>query len=133
MRAQISHEFVIDEHMRQWAQENVPTVNIDLATERWIDYWRANGRFMHDWTAAWRSGMRKSRDWGKDLYTQDEIRIHRLMADFGNKGFRRAFKHENSVMYQVAFDAWDLKRRQVPIRDTSSVISTLVAKTRASQ
>src|SRR5579859_4229751 len=97
-------DFRIDAEMRKWAEEKVPLVNIDVETEKFVDYWRANGRMMHDWVASWRTWIRNAATFrGGWLYSADEIQVKRLMDEFGSKGFRRAYTHENAVTYRVAF------------------------------
>jgi hypothetical protein len=48
--------------MTTWAQQNAPTVNPTLATEKFIDYWRsvagANGVKL-DWLGTWRNWIRR--------------------------------------------------------------------------
>jgi hypothetical protein len=114
--------FCIDSAMRSWAIEHVPTVNIDLAHAKFCDYFTATGKTMVSWEACWRNWMRRNLEWGRDLYTADEVRIVKLMDEYTAKGFRRAFKHENSVMYETAYIAWDMSRRGAgKLRDMSMV------------
>jgi hypothetical protein len=51
--------------MRKWARDKTPHVNVVDATERFIDYWRAQpgekGRKM-DWVATWRNWLRREED-----------------------------------------------------------------------
>ena len=55
----LPENFTITEDMRAWAQQKVPDVDINDQTECFCDYWRARGRMMADWQAAWRTWMRR--------------------------------------------------------------------------
>lgn len=124
MKTPIAHDFEISDEMRMWAEARVSMVNIDVETEKFIDYWLSTGKVMADWTATWRQWMRRCTEFkGACLYTRDELTLKRLMAEFVVQGFRRAFKHENAVMYSVAFDAWKL--RDVPKRDMASIVTSI--------
>lgn len=57
-------QFFITPEMRQWAMTEVPTVDLQAETRKFCDHFRANGKRMKDWTAAWRNWMRKSIEWG---------------------------------------------------------------------
>lgn len=61
----IPEPFLVTPDMRQWAATEVPLVNVDDATRRFVDYWRAaSGQTAskRDWTAAWRNWLRKDND-----------------------------------------------------------------------
>lgn len=52
-----------DEHreaLRLWAEENTPAVQLRPETENWQDYHRAKGDTAKDWTASWRTWMRRA-------------------------------------------------------------------------
>lgn len=83
---------------------------------------------MHDWTAVWRNWMRRCPQMGGVLYTADEIRLKKLTPTCLSEGFRAPHSHENALMYQAAFDAWDLKRRDVPVRDMTQVLKLAGSK-----
>jgi hypothetical protein len=55
----IAADFSITPDMRLWADVKAPLVDIDAETEKFVDYWLANGRRMADWTATWRNWMRR--------------------------------------------------------------------------
>lgn len=44
--------------MRAWAKDRVPQVDVDKATEQFLDHHRAKGSVMADWRAAWMTWMR---------------------------------------------------------------------------
>lgn len=57
----IDLDFEATDDMRSWAQKNTPTVDIDSATEDFIDYWTgvAGSKGVKlDWVATWRNNMR---------------------------------------------------------------------------
>lgn len=126
----VSEDFEISAEMRIWAEANIPQVHIDKETQKFIDYFRGKGQLMFDWVATWRNWMRRCPSMGGCMYGVDELRVKKLMAEFEPKGFRRAYTHENAVMYQVAFDAWDMKRRGVPMREMSAVVTSLAGRKR---
>jgi hypothetical protein len=56
-------DFEVDEDMRLWCKQKCPGLDVDEATEEWIDYCRAKGVRHVDWIAAWRNGMKKAAQW----------------------------------------------------------------------
>jgi hypothetical protein len=122
---QLSHDFSMTDAMKEWAEKTVPMVNVEKETEKFKDYWRARGKLMHDWQACWRTWMNKVSNFRGCMYSADEIRIKKLMSKYEPQGFRRAYVHENAVQYSVAFDVWDMKRKQEPFRDAASVIASI--------
>lgn len=46
--------------MREWAADRVPNVNVNLSTERFVNYWRAESGAKAsklDWVATWRNWL----------------------------------------------------------------------------
>ncbi len=72
-------DFIIDEDMSAWFANQGFVVDINLATERWIDAMKAGGYKYVDWVAAWRNGMKKANDWQKEKQPQQQ--------DFTPRGF----------------------------------------------
>ena len=54
--------FLMSAEMLAWAADSVPGVNLDRETERFIDYWTAEGKSKADWDATWRNWMRRAQD-----------------------------------------------------------------------
>lgn len=54
--------FLMTEVMLAWAADSAPLVNLDRETERFIDYWTAEGKSKADWDATWRNWMRRAQD-----------------------------------------------------------------------
>jgi hypothetical protein len=53
--------FIVTREMRDWAAQEVPTVDVDTTTRKFVDYWRAkSGRdaTKQDWAATWRNWLR---------------------------------------------------------------------------
>lgn len=48
------------EHLWRWAQEHTPAVAIGPETENWRDWHLAKGDTAKDWTASWRTWMRRA-------------------------------------------------------------------------
>ncbi len=55
----IPENFEVTPEMRRWASENVHS-NVDRETDKFVDYWRANGATKLDWVATWRNWMRRA-------------------------------------------------------------------------
>lgn len=47
--------FLLTTDMARWAREKAPGVNLSLATEKFVNYWRGNGKTKVDWAATWRN------------------------------------------------------------------------------
>ncbi len=58
---QLPEPFFVTGAMREWAAEEVPTVDITTETRQFVDHHRAKGSTMKDWTAAWRTWMRNAK------------------------------------------------------------------------
>jgi hypothetical protein len=57
----IPEPFIVTRPMREWASTEVPTVDVDATTRKFVDHWRATtGRTATklDWVAAWRNWLR---------------------------------------------------------------------------
>jgi len=57
--------FAITTEMREWATEKAPGVNLESATEEFVDYWRGVGGQRGtklDWVATWRNRMRDKQE-----------------------------------------------------------------------
>lgn len=55
--------FTITDERRSWAvSKGVPAGDVDIETEKFLDYHRSKGNTLTDWTAAWRNWMRKALD-----------------------------------------------------------------------
>lgn len=57
--SKIRPNFAITPEMRTWAEAKVPRVDIELETEKFVDYFLACGKAMADWDATWRNWMRR--------------------------------------------------------------------------
>lgn len=61
----IPEPFMLTTDMKQWAADEVPTVDIESATRRFVDYWRSESGAKAtkiDWTATWRNWLRRDAD-----------------------------------------------------------------------
>lgn len=128
--SELLKDFSISESMRAWAELETPTVDIDREHRKFLNYWIARRKRMHDWVRTWENWMMRCPQMGGCLYTAEQMRLRQLSRELIAKGFRAPLGYENSVMYQVQYDAWDLKNKQVPLRDMSAV-SALAAGKRA--
>lgn len=60
--ARIPDPFEITDELRDWATQHVPGLNLDEATEEFVDYWRGipgTKGVKLDWPATWRNRMRE--------------------------------------------------------------------------
>jgi hypothetical protein len=58
----IPEPFMLTNDMREWAHREVPTVDVDASTRKFVDHWRAKaGRDATkvDWIATWRNWLRR--------------------------------------------------------------------------
>lgn len=62
---QFPNEFEITQEMYDWFVSQGFTINLDQATESWVDSMQAKQSKYVDWTAAWRNGMRNAQKWSK--------------------------------------------------------------------
>lgn len=53
-------QFEISDALRAWAGEHSPTVNLEVETERFLNWARANAKRYADWPAAWRNWMSRA-------------------------------------------------------------------------
>lgn len=56
----IPDPFIVTGEMRKWAAERTPNVNVNLSTEKFVNFWRAkSGRdaTKRDWPATWRNWL----------------------------------------------------------------------------
>lgn len=63
--SRIPDPFVLTSDMRTWAAREVPGLDIDDSTRRFVDYWRAESGAKArklDWVAAWRNWLRRDAD-----------------------------------------------------------------------
>jgi DNA-binding MarR family transcriptional regulator len=73
--------FPITEAMRAWAQENLPSVNVERETEQFLDHHRAKGSVFEDWIAAWRTWMRRAASFQEE---RAESRASSLQANMNS-------------------------------------------------
>lgn len=58
----IPEPFMLTTEMRAWAATEVPNVNVDASTRRFVDHWRAESGAKAtklDWVATWRNWLRR--------------------------------------------------------------------------
>ena len=60
----VPDDFTVTAEMRAWAAEKRLTVDIDAATDEFINHHRAKGTIFRDWTAGWRTWMLRTRTYG---------------------------------------------------------------------
>lgn len=127
MRRAIEHsDWRLTDEMRAWAAVHYPMVNVDKEAPKFVDHWLGLGTPMANWDACFRTWVTRAERFGGSLYSADEIRLQKLMSEYALKGFRRAYTHESSAMYQAAFEAQALA--QLPERDMSNVLQLAGSK-----
>lgn len=94
----IPEPFVVTGQMRVWAASEVPAVDVDAATRKFVDHWRAkSSRYgtKRDWTAAWRNWLRTDAERkpqarpDKDERALSVIEMGQRMAAAADAGARR--------------------------------------------
>lgn len=66
--SKINPDFPITEAMRDWVIDNKLAIDMNLQTLQFVDYHIAKGSLMKDWSAAWRTWMRKAAEWQKPTW-----------------------------------------------------------------
>lgn len=115
----LPRDFAITDEMRTWANRSVPEIDIDRETERFCDYWRANGKTMADWCACWRNWIRNSVErHGYRRRPSDNPRVHdrfaALIVRADLVGFRRPYPVDTPDTYETALKVHE--RNVVPMR-----------------
>lgn len=57
--------FSIGDDLKEWASTNVPSLDVEAETEKFLDHHRSKGNKFKDWNSAWRKWMRNAAEWGK--------------------------------------------------------------------
>lgn len=63
--SRLPDSFVASAAMREWAAERTPLVNVDTATERFVNHWRAKSgkdATKLDWAATWRNWLLRDQE-----------------------------------------------------------------------
>lgn len=63
--ARIPDAFMVTAEMREWAAREVPGLDVDDSTSRFVDYWRAESGTKArklDWVSTWRNWLRRDAD-----------------------------------------------------------------------
>lgn len=58
--------FDVTPELRQWADANVPTVDLDFETQKFLNHHGAKGTTFKDWTKAWRNWMLTARKYAEE-------------------------------------------------------------------
>ena len=63
----IPSDFKITDEMRNWFnKQEFIHIEIEHATDEFVDYWKGEGKLKSDWGATWRNGMRNKEKWAKE-------------------------------------------------------------------
>lgn len=69
----IPKDFQVTPEMTEWfLNQQFRNIQIESATDEFIDYWRGEGKNKKDWTATWRNGMRKMETWRENKRKADD-------------------------------------------------------------
>lgn len=60
--SRLPDSFIVTAEMEEWARREAPNISVSRQTERFVDYWRGNGKTKVDWLATWRNWMRRASD-----------------------------------------------------------------------
>lgn len=76
--------FPLDDDLRAWAAEHVPTVSDEMRlfreTAKFLDHHRAKGSTMKDWRAAWRNWMLRAVEYGPKPEPVNGLAVRRVSA-----------------------------------------------------
>lgn len=64
-------DFEVTDDMRFWAAKKYPLLDLEEATQEWLDYAKSKRVRAADWEAAWRNGMRLAAKWAKERTTNN--------------------------------------------------------------
>lgn len=70
--SKIDPDFQVTETMRDWVIDNKLAIDVEAQTLQFVDYHIAKGSLMKDWTAAWRTWMRKAAEWQKPTWERSK-------------------------------------------------------------
>jgi hypothetical protein len=74
-------DFELKEKHREWAiEKGYVDLNLDFVTEKFIDYYRGNGKAYKDWDAVWRNWVRgEHKPWGPapETASEDDLQFHK--------------------------------------------------------
>lgn len=59
----IPEDFAVTDEMRQWAKERTPDVDIDIQTERFVNYFLDKGTKRPGWLRSWNNWMLQQQSW----------------------------------------------------------------------
>ncbi len=62
--------FIVTDEMISWFKSQNYTFNIQTETDRFMDYWKANGGMKKDWVATWRNWMRNQEKFARNQRPQ---------------------------------------------------------------
>jgi hypothetical protein len=87
----IPENFEVTDAMRDWAAKETPSVDVELQTANFRDYWasKAKDATKLDWVAAWRTWMRNDEDRKSRLK-----RSGRVDREKANEALRRLYEAE---------------------------------------
>ena len=80
--SRLPEPFLVTAEMRDWANAEVPAVDVDKATRTFVDYWRAKSgkdATKVDWVATWRNWLRREGD-SKPAIVPVERKVKRFVA-----------------------------------------------------
>jgi len=97
--SRLPEPFIVTSKMREWASEEVATINVDEATRSFVDYWRGRagaGGVKVDWVATWRNSLRSAakREQGVKRSKVDQI------VDVLEQGKRMQEEHDRKAIGQ---------------------------------
>ena len=79
--------FNLPDYLLEWAEKNVPRLDLAWYTAQFEDYWTAHGKKMVNWDATWRNWMRKASDESRPHLKQATQRpYHPKVSDIFKSG-----------------------------------------------
>jgi hypothetical protein len=90
--------FAVTEEMDEWARANCQGVDIEWATEEWLDYIRSQNIKSADWDAEWRKGMRNA----KRFAAKNGSKPNGTRPTEGHKGAQAALRNFEAIRNRLS-------------------------------
>jgi len=107
---QVPDAFEVTDELYDWAwfQLTIPKQRVDAETDKFLDHFRANGKTMKDWTAAWKNWMRRSLEFGPRNQSNGRASPGRMSAfDETQAAITEVFERINGTRSEAQHETTD--------------------------
>ena len=102
-------DFCLTGEMAEWAQQNNITINLTTETEKFKDHHTAKGSVYKDWTAAWRTWIRKAQEWTGNNNGQGRHTYQPNAGSYQQQQFQQ--QQATGIKRQFTAEDFDLDRQ----------------------